>query len=727
MPEYTSRAFPTAYTPSGGAHTPSAGASIKHIMAQMFTALQRRRAIAVLSVVGLLAPGPLPILAQDAAAAADLPIRQVTLYKHGVGSFVRQGDLAAGSTARLDFKAGDMDDVLKSLTIVDQTGAPISGVRYDASEPVERRLEDFPFRIGDSISLAAFLDQMKGAQLELEIGTASAAGTILSARTIREENGERETVVLLTPNGDIRGYDLGAATTIRLTDPRLQDQLRSYLTVLSGSRSRDRRSVYIDSPNGTARQISASYMTPAPMWKSSYRLLFGEAENPTLEGWAIVDNTSGDDWDSVNLSVVSGRPISFITQLYEPRYVDRPHAELADALAVGPQVYGGAITNPLGAVGVIGGVAPPPPAPAQAAAEMKANAFGNRARPQVEFDRVQGSIGGVAASSIAANAAGRDLGELFEYNFETPVTVKAGESAMLPFLQHEVDTRKLLIYEESYGVNPMNAAEITNNTGSTLDGGPITVYDKGAYAGEALVETVKTGDKRLISYGVDLGTRVTTAFNTNQTNVREMHYNRGVLDVRNALQEKRTFTIRNVDPEEKTLIIQHPKRPGYELLDGVKPLETTDDAYRFEVVIGGNATREFQINEERLFNQSYQISNMTPDVLSTWVTNRALSAEGRRQLELILDQKRELAQVNAAMAEVEQTISDRTEDERRIRDNINSLRNVQGQQTLVQQYATQLSEVETQLVGLRDQQAQLRRNQSELQLALDDRIASAEF
>ena len=123
---------------------------------------------------------------------------------------------------------------------------------------------------------------------------------------------------------------------------------------------------------------------------------------------------------------------------------------------------------------------------------------------------------------------------------------------MLPFLQEKIGARKLLIYSESFGQHPMNAAEITNNTGKTLDGGPITVYDANAYAGEALVETLKAGDKRLISYGVDLGTRVTTAFDSSQANVREIHFARGVLTTRNAIEETKTYTIKNVDPGRKT-------------------------------------------------------------------------------------------------------------------------------------------------------------------------------
>ncbi|HSP70149.1 MAG TPA: DUF4139 domain-containing protein, partial [Bryobacteraceae bacterium] len=382
------------------------------------------------------------------AVAADLPVREVILYKHGVGYFERAGDLRAGETARLDFKASDMNDVLKSLTIVDRSGGVIGGVRYDAAEALDKRLQDFPFAIDRQASLAAFLDQMKGARLELRLGSDTVAGTIVSARTVKpdEKSPERETVVLLTDSGEIRTFDLGAASSVKLSDPKLQALLRDYLTVLSGARSKDKRSVYIDTAGTGTRQLTASYMTPSAVWKSSYRLIFGTAAEATLEGWAIIDNTSGEDWSNVKLSVVSGRPISFITQLYEPRYVQRPTAELAENRPVAPIVLQGAVGGgePLRAF-----------APAPQIARDEA-----RAKSQAMAESVQ-------VSSITPTMATRDLGELFEYSFSSPVSVKQGESAMLPFLQQKINARKLLIYMESFGLNPMNAAEISNSTGKT--------------------------------------------------------------------------------------------------------------------------------------------------------------------------------------------------------------------------------------------------------------------
>src|SRR3954466_10494031 len=195
---------------------------------------------------------------------------------------------------------------------------------------------------------------------------------------------------------------------------------------------------------------------------------------------------------------------------------------------------------------------------------------------------------------------------------------------MVPFPPPPLHARKLLIYSDHSSQHPTNAAELTNTSGKTLDGGPITVYDAGAYGGEALMETLKAGDKRLISYAVDLGTRITEAFGNQNAIVREVHASRGMLSTRMAGEETRTYTIRNVDQKAKTLILEHPLRQQYTLLNQ-KPAEKIAGSYRFEIPLAAGATQEFPVHEERVFEQSYAVVNLSPDQILQWVQNRTLS------------------------------------------------------------------------------------------------------
>jgi len=656
------------------------------------------------------------LLSAALAEAAELPVKQVVLYKHGVGFFERSGRLGPGESARLDFDASEMNDVLKSLTIEEKGGGKISGLRYDSMDPLSHKLAEFPFQIGAAQPLSGMLDQLKGARLELKFGNETVTGAIVNGRVIAgsDKQPEREQLTLMLDSGELKAVDLSAATGIRFSDPQLQRQFKDYLAALAAARSKEKRSVYIDSTDAREREVVASYMVPSPVWKSSYRLIFGASGQPVLEGWAIVDNTTGEDWTKVQLSLVSGRPISFVSQLYAPKYVNRPSAELADDNATRPVVHEGGYAN-LGGVaqGRIGRLAAPMSAPAS---PPPAQAKLPRA-PDFEA---------VAPSSIVASASAGELGELFEYRIAQPVTIKKDESAMLPFLQQPIEARKLLIYSDHSSQHPTDAAELTNSTGKTLDGGPITVYDGGAYGGEALMETLKAKDKRLISYAVDLGTRITEAFGSKQAVVREIHANRGMLTTKSAVEETRTYTARNVDQKTKTLIIEHPLRQGYTLLNQ-KPEEKTPNAYRFEIALGANASQEFVVNEERVFDQQYAVASLTPDVLLNYVSNRSLSDAGRRQLQRIADQKGQIAENDRAMELAQGQARDLTADEDRIRHNIESLNTVSGQQQSVQNYARQLDAHEQQLAALRDQQAELQKKKTALQSGLDKLIEGLAF
>ena len=639
------------------------------------------------------------------AAAADIPIRQVILYKSGVGYFERSGQLGPGESARLDFKASDMNDVLKSLTIEDRNGGKVTGLRYDSSEPLDRKLADFPFKIGGQASLAVFVDQMKGARVEIKYGAETVSGAIVSGRLVGadEKHPEREQLVLMLDSGELRTFDLAAASAIRFEDPKLQSQLRDYLAVVNQSRSQDKRSIYIDSSGAKAREIDASYTIPMPVWKSSYRLIFNDKTDPTLEGWAIIDNTTGEDWTNVVLAVVSGRPVSFISKLYEPKYVPRQTVELPEDRAAAPVVYGGAVNR----TGVVGSIAGAPPAPAME-------------RPR-QFDTSSLNL-----SSVSVDVASADLGELFEYRFSTPVTVKKDESTMLPFLQQKIGARKLLIYSENYGEHPMSAAELTNSTGKTLDGGPITVFEGASYSGEALMTTLKAADKRLISYAVDLGTRVTTAFDSSRSAVREIHVNRGMLTTRSAMEEARTYTIRNVDARPKTLIIEQIQRPEYKVLNP-KPTETSTTANRFEVKLAPDSTEKFPVTEERVYDTTTAVSSLTPDVLLAYVQNKAISDAGRRQLQQIVDLKHQIAELDSQIRQAESDTKSLVDDQARIRQNIQSLNAVSGQQEQVQKYARQLADQESRLAAQRDHLSDVRKQKAAQESNLADLIAKLEF
>jgi hypothetical protein len=685
-------------------------------------ALPRRRVFTALSLALTLAT----------ARSADLPVTHVILYKHGIGFFEREGSVPAAEEAKLDFKISEMNDVLKSLIVTNSGGGRITGIRYDSNETLEQQLAKYPFQLGDQQALSAFLDGVKGSRVELKSGDRAVTGTIMSARSIEtgvdgDKRAVREQVTLLSDTGELANYDLAAFASLRLLDARLEEQLKQYLETLARAKSRDKRSIYIDSTERAARDLHISYIAPAAVWKSSYRLALQPAES-VLEGWAIVDNTSDDDWTNVKLSVVSGRPISFVSLLDTPRYGRREVAELPEDRAAGPVVYAGSLNAP-----------PAPPAVAQVPAGEGAGMGGGVIGGNLEQYSRLGT--GTAPKQFVANqlltpsyvkqsnvegASGATLGELFEYQFAGPVTIKKNQSAMLPFLKDRVAARKLLIYSERDGEHPVNAAEVANDTQKTLDGGPITVYDGGAYAGEALFETVKTGDKRLIGYAVDYGTRVTSAFGSGDKSIREIHAQNGLLLLRSALLETRTYSIKNVDARAKTLIVQQEGVHDYSVLSP-QPIERTATAYRFEVKLPANGSQTLKVEQERVLFEQTVVTDATPNFLLTIVQNKQLSAAGRQKLEAIVDLKRQVAKAGEDLNATKALIGDLNDDQTRLRQNIDSLNRVKGEEEQVRKYSGDLANNEGQLAKLRDQSRDISTRKSGLETQLRGAIEHLNF
>jgi hypothetical protein len=632
--------------------------------------------------------------------AVDIPVKRIILYKHGLAYFERDGFIPAGQEAQLDFKTSEMNDVLKSFTIRDTSGGKVTDVRYDANEPIDQQLAKFPLRLGDREPMTAFLDRMKGAEIEIKESGQVATGTVMGARSVETSSDERkrvirEQVTLLLTSGDVTNIELDQISSFRFKDEQLQSQLRRYLETLSRGKSADRRSIYLDFDGNGARDLKISYVAPSAIWKSSYRLGLNGASS-TLEGWAIVDNTTDQDWSNVSLSVVSGRPISFISLLDIPRYGKREIAELPEDRAAGPVVYGGALEGHGELQASRGGVI------AGTGSGFGGGIYKLKAKNQVAAPRAAEVADSISqAASSVQSAIGATLGELFEYDFSAPVTIRKNESAMLPFLQQQISARKLLIYTDVGSEHPVNAAEIVNGTSKILDGGPITVYDGGAYAGEALFETLKAGDRRLIGYAVDYGTRITTAFDTGTQNLREVHVRNGNLELKYSTLETRTFTIRNVDVKPKTLLIEQAAGDFYSLISP-KPFERGANTYRFEVKLPPSQLQTLKVEQEHVSFSTTEISNATPDFLLTITTNKLIDEHAREQLKEIGDLKQNIIEIQAAIAADRERSAEITADQSRLRQNIDSLNRVKGQEEQVRKYSSQLDSNETELAKLRD-------------------------
>lgn len=646
------------------------------------------------------------LLAAGLLQAASLPVKRVVVYKNGVAFYERSGAVKPGEPAALDFGAAELDDVLKSL-VLDAPGG-VARVRYEFTDPSRPGALPQRLQAGAQQPLAILLDQWRGARLEMNYRGSPVSGVIVTGRLAPLPNqGQKQELTLLLDSGAFAVFDLDAASDIRFAEAQLQKRFSDALARMARDLAPDRRTVFVDLAGSGAQRLTARYLAPAPVWKSTYRLLLPDSGEATLEGWAIVENSTGEDWNQVALSVVSGKPVSFLSRLLEARYVQRKVVELPGIEPVAPQVHAGAIAS-------LEAGAPRPAFRTLVPLRGKAESGDARAAAPMEM------------STVEPAAEGREAGELFEYSFSAPVNARAGESLLLPFFQGKIAARRLLIYSDRSQANPRHAAEITNSTGKTLDGGPITIYHASGYSGEALMEVLKSGEKRLISYAVDQAVRVTTNFESGEETVRSLKASRGVLTTRTAIQRTTVYTVSNADAKAKTLLVEHAVSPGWKLLKP-KADETAPASYRFSVALPAQGGAKLAVAEEREVESSTAVSSLTPDVLVRYIGNRALSAAARQQLEAIAGKKREIAGADSEARRTEAELRDLAGEQDRLRQNISTLRNVAGQQEMVNRYAAELAKGDVRIAQLRDRLSELRRRKATLETELNVLIEKLEF
>ena len=289
---------------------------------------------------------PAPAALSAAESSSRLPIKRVVLFKNGVGYFEHTARVRGTQDLSIDFTTAQLNDVLKSLTAVDLGDGRVSSVRYNSIAPLEERLRSLRLPFGEQVTQSEYLTALRGARIEVHGGSVSATGRLLSVEKIRRQRpkGDFEDVItfsVVTDSGEMRNFDLGAGTSVRIAERELTDEVARYLTLIGSSRARDVRRMTLTASGSGERDIFVSYISEVPVWKSTYRILFSAKPNekPLLQGWAIVDNTIGEDWKDVELSLVAGQPQSFIQDISQPFYTRRPVIALPESVTLTPQSH----------------------------------------------------------------------------------------------------------------------------------------------------------------------------------------------------------------------------------------------------------------------------------------------------------------------------------------------------------------------------------------------------
>lgn len=689
--------------------------------------------VVLLNVLGMVAwaQGPQRDPATEATA---LPLTKIVLYASGVGYFQRDGQVDGRGQVALRFKVDNINDLLKSMIVQDFDGGQATTVTYDSRDPITRTLKSFAIDLTDNAGLGHLLWQMRGERVAVATPN-PVQGVILGVETKKERVGEQEVIEveyvnLLTDHG-LRSIPLSQVQHLQVLNEQLSAELRQALAVLAASHDTQKKTVTLAFDGTGRRRVRVAYIMETPVWKTSYRLVLSDTAPPFLQGWALVENTTDEDWQDVRLSLISGRPISFVMDMYEPLYAQRPVVVPEVYAALRPQVYGQAMESAGEALkearvqegGRASGRADAPGEKAEAPAARQ-RALMAEAPPPPASAPAPRPAPLTLDQGVAAAAQATELGELFEYAISTPVSLARQKSAMLPIVNEAVEGTKVSIYNQRvHAKHPLHGIRLRNATALHLLQGPVTVFDSGIYAGDARLEDVPPGQERLISYAMDLKTEVEPVSEAEQRELVAVSLRKGTLFATHKAMADKAYNIRNRDQKPRLVLIEHPFRADWQLTAPNAATERTRDVYRFAVNVAPGEGTRLRVREEKPLQQSVVLADSGPDVLAYYLRAPQVSDKVKEALQRVSGLRDRLDQTVQQVRRLDQQIRDISQEQARIRENMGRLaQNSELYNRYVRKLDQQESEIEKlrqDIEALKQTEEQQRRELNEYLMGLD--------
>jgi hypothetical protein len=602
-------------------------------------------------------------------------LTKVILYKHGVGHFERQGHVEGDATLSLTFKQAEVSDVLKSLTVLDLDGGHIAAVSYDSSRPPEQLLAEVDLHIPNADSLVGLLPQLMGARVAVEPpGAARLEGVLLGVDHVDRPTpsgvGKVVLVSLLTDGGDLRSFELQTLGRLEILDPALRRDLDFYLRTVLSTKKKDARTFTLFAEGQGSRSVRVSYTVEAPVWKATYRIILGEEGRlPTVQGWAVVDNTQDEDWEDVELVLVAGLPVSFRHNLYTPRFIKRPEVEVKETTGVlPPQVEEGMALAELGeeesSPRTMGGMAAAPAGAARA-----------KMRKSVALSGGYGGGAPSQVSSMPAQVRERQVGDLFEYRIEHPVTIRRNQSALVPIVLRPFEGRTVLLYNKAARAeNPLRCVEFKNTTGLTLEGGPVTVLEAGSYVGEAMLDTLKPGDERLVPYAVELSVRVLDNVDSHQQPVHRVVIRDQQLTEELLLVRRTTYHFNSKSDHEQIVYLDHLRDSDWSLTDTPAAHETTETWWRFRFALAPKQVTTFVVQQRQTLRRTHALTTeLSASQVKLWVSQKYLDKAMEKALRAVLEAQEQAAEEERALAQLREERESIHAEQKRLRENLQAL------------------------------------------------------
>jgi hypothetical protein len=710
---------------------------------------------------------PKPSATKQPEKNSQLPVTKVSLYKNGVGFFEHSAQVNGNQSVIIDFTSAQLNDVLQSLTAIDLNGGRISGAGYNSTTPLDQQLKALPLALGDSPTSIDFYNAIRGSRVEVHSPSGTLAGRLLSFE-VRTTPGvpedapstEKHFLTIAAESGDVRTFELTPTTNVRLLDTPLKTDLNRYLELIANNRSQGLRHLTLQDNGTGARDLRVSYISEVPIWKSTYRILLTDApstttQSATLQGWSVVDNTTGSDWTNVQLSLIAGAPQSFIQPLSQPTYSRRPEIPIAQDTQLTPQTHesgdirmlkeDGPPSTPAVAGmsgmgsghgvlgGVMGGIGTAP--------TLGPGAGGNtgggvrRIGDAALAGSVMGAIGStptIEYESAAADSLAKNLttttafDDYFEYKISDPVTIRKNESALVPILQTKLPVERVTLWAP-FQPTALRALWITNASNLTLDRGSFSIVEDGSFGGEGLLDPIHPNERRLLSYAADQAVRVTTDNSHNTQRVQRIIVAKGVLREQTASISEVEYIVHNAAPQARTVIVEQPNIKGWKLDSDPAPAETTPTAYRFRVATQPGESVRLHVGQRRTFDQVYRLVDTSNDQLTLILRNGNAGPNIQQQLEPIFSAKRAVADLDTQIKSKETAIDQITNDQKRLRDNLSALKGTTEERNLAKRYTEELNQQEDKLAILHKDLDTLHQQRDTAEQQLSSKIESLQL
>lgn len=642
----------------------------------------------------LLSPLPRPVvcaallsLATLPALAADLALKRVMLSAGGVGYFEYEAEVEGNANLELTVRRDQVDDVLKSIVVYDDKGG-VGDISLPGEDPLRDVFRELPFDQAALQDPVRLLEAFRGAEVEIG-GAAPMRGRIVGITNEAELGPQNRTLVrprlgLMTADG-LRSVLLSEAGPISFVDPKARAQVEAGLDGIARNRARERRTLQVSTTGQGTRTLRAAYVIEAPLWKAAYRLTIGgpEAKTAEMQGWAVLENRSGEDWNGVELTLVGGNPVTFRQALYTAYYVARPEVPV--------EVLGRVLPRP------DGGARPPPAPMASAPMQDRMRAQAPAAMAEKSFATAGAAPPGQAAELIAAES--QEAMTQASYRIPNPVSIVSGHSLMVPLVARRVPAERLSVFQPAtQPKHPLASVRLTNDSGTALPPGVLTLYERDAggavaFVGDARLGPFPAGDKRLVSFAVDQKVTIDPKYETSRA-LSAARLADGLLKATVIDQQRANYTVTGASSEPRRVVVDHPLSPDYDLVQPKQGAERIDGGYRAGIDVAAGKSGSITFVGERTLAQETSLASLSNQDLARFAANGRLTEAQRKAFARLA----ELAQARGKAEADAKLLADRRKEleaeQTRTRANLGS---VPAQSDLQRRYLAMLGEQEDRL------------------------------